>query len=487
MHGGMKRLLALTSTLALATACGNDNPSVPKAECQVEAIDLSACQLSSLSAVQPEGIWNLNINLNDRSGAAAAMRLSGGGSNTQMLMGLAATERQSTPESFFLASEFQGSNNVTMRFAVAGCSSSGPGQMSGIFRRCANGTADMKGTFEAIRLGRRAGEAEASGVELVSEVKLTEATATNVAVAHGHAYVTAGAKGLITFDLSDPSQPRQVRQYELSNDYYTDALVNGNTLYVASRRSGIAVFDITNPAVPVRLRSVPESVVEVNSLALDGNVLYAASPAPNAEVYVYDVATPAEPKQLRRYFVEGAEPVAGEVPLHVAAMGGRLYVSNWSFGMTVSDVTTPASPKLLGRFANGTSAATAVGMVGDRAYAFDAGEDWGAHLSVLDVSAPATVARTGEFRTRPEVSIRSVVFSGTKVYMAYGQDGLRIVDVSVPGSPQQVGYYNTWRETDAGHGVVFLEGLSKVHVPGDGFVYATDSSRGLLIFRETTE
>jgi len=483
----MKRLLAVTTTLALATACGNGNSSEPKAECQVEAIDLSACQLSTLAAVQPEGIWNLNINLNDGSGAAAAMRLSGGGSNTQMLLGVAATERQSTPESFFLASEYQNANGVTIRFAAAGCSSTGPGQMSGIFRRCANGNADMKGTFEAIRVTRRAGEAEASGVELVGEVAVTGAMVTNVTVAHGHAFVTAGAKGLVVFDLSDPAKPRQVALSEPSNDYFTDALVNGQTLYVASRRSGVIVFDITNPASPVRMRSVPESVVEVTSLALDANILYAASPAPNSEVYVYDVATPAEPKQLTRYFVEGAEPLAGEVPLHVAAMDGKLYVSNWSFGLSVSDVTTPSRPKLLGRFASATSRAAAVGKVGSRTLAFDAGEDWGAHLSVLDVGTPSTVARVGEFRTRPEVSIRSVAFSGTKVYMAYGQDGLRIVDVSLPGEPREVGYYNTWRETDAGHGVVFLEGLSKVHVPGDGYVYATDSSRGLLIFRETAE
>ncbi|WP_426750626.1 LVIVD repeat-containing protein [Myxococcus sp. Y35] len=483
----MKRLLAITSTLALVTACGNDNPSAPKAECQLEAIDLSACQLPTLAAVQPEGIWNLNINLNDGSGAAAAMRLSGGGSNNQLLLGVNATERQSTPESFFLASEYQQSPDLTIRFAVAGCSSTGPGQMSGIFRRCANGAVDMKGTFDAVRLGRRAGEEEASGVELVAEVALTGATATNVAVANGHAFVTAGAKGLYIFDLSNPAQPRQVAMSEPPDDYFTDALVNGQTLYVASRRSGVIVYDVSNPANIVRLRSVPESVVEVNALALDGNVLYAASPAPNAEVYVYDVATPAEPKQLTRYFVEGAEPRAGEVPLHVTAMGGRLYVSNWSYGMTVSDVTTPSNPKLLGRFGSASSRATAVGMVGDRTLAFDVGEDWGAHLSVLDVGMPATVSRIGEYRTRPEVSIRSVALSGTRAYIAYGQDGLRVVDVSVPGEPRQVGYYNTWRESDPGHGVAFLEGLSKVRAPGDGFVYATDSARGLLIFRDVVE
>ncbi|GHG97687.1 hypothetical protein [Comamonas sp. JC664] len=483
----MKRLLAVTSTLALATACGNGNSTEPKAECQIEAIDLSACQLSSLAGVQPEGIWNLNINLNDGGGAASAMRLSGGGSTTPMLMGVNATERQSTPESFFMASEFQNASGIAIRFAIAGCGSTGPGQMTGIFRRCANGNLDMRGTFEAVRVERRAGEDEASGVALVSEVRLTDATATNVTVANGHAFVTMGAKGLAIYDVSNPEQPRRLALSEPSNDYFTSTLVNGQTLYVGSRRSGVIVFDITNPASPVRLRSVPESVVEVTSLTLDGTTLYAASPAPNSEVYVYDVATPAEPRQLTRYFVEGAEPLAGEVPLNVTAHGGRLYVSNWSYGMTVSDVTTPARPKMLGRFASAASRATVVGVVEGRTLAFDVGEDWGSHLSVLDVGMPATVSRVGEFRTRPHVAVRDVAFSGTKVYLAYGQDGLRIVDVGVPGEPRQVAYYNTWRESDAGHGVGFLEGLSKVHVPGDGYIYATDSSRGLLIFRDTVE
>ncbi|AKQ67706.1 putative lipoprotein [Myxococcus hansupus] len=483
----MKRLLAVTSTLALATACGNGNSSEPKAECQLEAIDLSACQLSSLAGVQPEGIWNLNINLNDGGGAAAAMRLSGGGSTTPMLMGFNATERQSTPESFFMASEFQNTSGITVRFAVAGCGSTGPGQMTGIFRRCANGNLDMRGTFEAVRTVRRAGEADATGVELISEVAMPGVMATNVSVSNGLAIVTLGAKGFEIYDVSDPSQPRKVAQHQPSSDYYSTSLLNGQTLYVGSRRNGTVVFDLSNPTKPMQLRSVPESVVEVTSLSMDGNVLYAASPAPNSEVYVYDIATPADPKQLTRYFVEGTEPLAGEVPLSVTAQGGRLYVSNWSFGMSVSDVTTPARPKLLGRFASSASRATAVGQVAGRTLAFDVGEDWGAHLSLLDVGAPATVSRVGEFRMRPDVSVRDVALSGNRVYLAYGQDGLRVVDVSVPGEPRQVGYYNTWRETDAGHGVVFLEGLNKVSVPGDGYIYATDSSRGLLIFRDTVE
>ncbi|MFP2932208.1 LVIVD repeat-containing protein [Pyxidicoccus sp. 3LG] len=480
----MRRLFALSSTLVLALGCGKDDTPEDKAECQVEAIDLSACQRSTLSAVQSEGIWNLNILLNDNSGTASSMRLSDPG-NVPTMLGFPITERQVSDDTYFLATDTTDSAGGVMRYVLAGCSSTGPGQLAGIFRRCRSGTADLKGTFEAVRVQRRAGEEESSKVALVGEEKLPRGTPIEMTVANGHAYIAAGAEGLFIFNVTDPAHPRKVAESKPSTDYYSDVLVHGETLYVATQQSGIAVFGLTDPTAPTRIRSVPERAVEVSALAVDGNLLFAASPEPNAEVLVYDITKPTEPALVTRYFVEGSEPDLNERPLDVAAAGGKLYVSHWAYGLTVSDVTTPTKPKLLGRFASATSRTTAVGTVGSRTLAFDAGEDWGAHLRVLDVATPASVTQVGEFRLRPEVSIKALALSGTKLYVAYYQDGLRVLDVAVPGEIRQLGYYNTWRETDAGRGVSFLEGLNTIRVPGDGYIYATDTSRGLLIFRET--
>ncbi len=480
----MRRLLALSSTLFLALGCGKDDKSEVKAECQLEAIDLSACQRSSLALVQADGIWNLNVELNDGSGAAGTMRLTGLASGPALL-GLNVTERQVLADTFFLASDVVDTRGISVRYAVAGCSATGPGQLAGIFRRCQNGRADLQGTFEAVRLARRAGEVESSKVERVGEIALPRGSATELAVAHGHAYVVAGKEGLFIFDVRNPSQPSKVAEAKPSADVYNDVLVNGPTLYLATKSSGIVVFDLTDPKAPARVRSVPETAVEVSALAVDGNLLFAASPFPNAEVLIYDITKPTEPKLVTRYFVEGSEPGMGERPLDVTAAGGRLYVSHWTYGMTVSDVTTPSKPKLLGRFAGTTSRTTVVGTLGSRTVAFDAGEDWDAHLRVLNVTVPALPEQMGAFRLRPEVSIRSVVLSGTKLYVAYYQDGLRVLDVSVPGEPRQVGYYNTWRETDLGRGGTFFDGLNTLRVPGDGYIYATETARGLMIFRET--
>jgi hypothetical protein len=487
----MRRLLALSSTLVLGMGCGKDVKSEPKAECQLEAIDLSACQRSTLAAVQPDGVWNLNVMLNDNSGAASSMRLSGESSGASLL-GFSVTERQVSADTFFMASDLVDTDGYPMRYVVAGCSATGPGQMAGVFRRCRDGATDLQGTFEAARVTRRAGEEESYKMELVGTAPLPRGSATELAVANGRAYVVAGKEGLFVYDVSNPAQPRKVGEVKPSDDFYNDVLVHGQTLYVGTQKSGVAVFDLTDPSLPTRVRSVPGKAAEVTGLSIDGNLLFAASPTPDSEVIIFDISQPNAPRALKNYYVEGAEPARGERPLDVTALGGWLYVSHWSYGLTASkvviDTTKPeqVNATLKGRFAGATSRTTAVGVLGSRTVAFDVGEDWGAHLSVLNVSAPEVgVDQVGEFRLRPEVSIRAVTLAGTKLYVAYYQDGLRVLDVSVPGEPRQVAYYNTWRESDPGRGLTFFEGLNTIRVPGDGYVYATETSRGLMIFRET--
>ncbi|MCK8496155.1 hypothetical protein VZQ01_04270 [Myxococcus faecalis] len=485
----MRRLFVLSSTLVLALGCGKDGDSKNKAECHLAAINLSSCQRSSLAALQPAGVWNVNVELNDGSGSAGALRLSG--ADGAKVLGFTVTEQQHTEDSYYLAADVVDPFERTVRYAFAGCEASSPSRMKGTFRRCVDGELDLQGTFEAARLQRKADEVEGSGVELVREVALQDPSAGELVVAKeltvvgGRAYLALGKDGLAIYDVSVPSETRKLYSGKPSSDVYNDLVVHGTLAYVASQKSGLVIYDVADPEKPVLLRSLTDPSVEVGALALNGNLLFAASPAPNGEVLIFDVTTPLQPKLLKRYFIEGAEPLSGEVPFDVVSVGNRLYVSNWTFGVTVSDITTPSAPKLLGRFGGSASRSLAVGSVNERPLVFSGGEDWGAFVSVLDVSNPASTLQVGEFRVRPEVSVRAMALSGTKLYVAHYQDGLRVADVSNPSAPRQVAYFNTYRETDAGRGLSFFEGLNAIAVPGDGYIYTTESSRGLLIFRET--
>jgi hypothetical protein len=61
---------------------------------------------------------------------------------------------------------------------------------------------------------------------------------------------------------------------------------------------------------------------------------------------------------------------------------------------------------------------------------------------------------------------------------------IRVLDVSNPSQPRELAHYNTLRETDPGRTDGLFEGAIGIRVPGDGYVYAVDLARGLLILPE---
>ena len=126
----------------------------------------------------------------------------------------------------------------------------------------------------------------------------------------------------------------------------------------------------------------------------------------------------------------------------------------------------------------------AVGVIGERTIAFEASEGWGSQVRAFNVTDPDNITLVGQFQMRPESSVSGLTLVGTRLYVAHTLDGLRVLDVSNPSTPRQVAHYNTWRESDVGRGQVFVDGLSSVKVPGDGYIYATETSRGLLVLRE---
>ena len=491
----MNRLLVtMTGVLLLSTGCPTQEPE--KKECQLEAFDLSACDRSSLSTVTGDGIWHVNVTL-EGSETSGAMRLT---AEDAQLFGAPLTERRTEGDTFFLASDFQDPGYAATRFALAACQATAPNQVKGEFRRCSGGAADLKGTFEAVRVSRYANEAEASGLTLVHEALLpNKAVGMNVFVANKYAYVTALGSGLFVYHVGDPAVGAPVKKAEvipIRGDSWHQAWVMGSTLYVASSLEGLIIFDVSNPEVPKRVRTLPIPAVEVWGLHVAGNRLYAMSPAPRAEVLIYDLQIPQAPSLLSRYVVEDSAPEQGDSPVGGAFLDGKLYIGHWRYGLAVTDVSK-AKPEKAGsfRYDKASSRYVAVGVIGGKTIAFEASEGWGSRVRALEVTEPEdetkplNIRELASYVLRPESSVLGVTLVGTKLYVAHSLDGLRVLDVSNLGGTgpyqlPQASWYNTWRETDPGRGRFFLDGLSSVMVPGDGYIYATDTSRGLLIFRE---
>lgn len=480
----MKRTLTVLAALLLAGCPQVDEPGF---ECQPEAFDLSACNRSTLQALSAEGIWNLQLTV---GGGISLHALRLGAAST--LLGLPVSEQRVEGDTLYVAADAQAQDGTPLRYTLVGCEASAPERFRGQFRLCVNGrrSADLEGSFEAARLGWRQGEPQASGLELVAEQALTlerGGAAVDVFVSGGYAYVSALRDGLAIYDVRSPASPQRVAvRLPSEGDAWLQARLKGSVLMVASALRGIILFDVSDPSAPRQLRTLPDTAVEVQSLLVDGERLFAVSPTPRAEVLLYDVSRPDQPTLQSRFVVADSDPTVGELPMDVAVQGNRLYISHWSYGLVVADVTDLRKPTLLGsyRYPKAASRSVAVGTLGSRTLAFELSESWDGRVRVLDVSAPEGIGQVGEFRLRPEVAPHAMSLVGTRLYTAWYQEGLRVLDVSVPSEPRQVAHYNTWRDSDPRRGLSFYEGLSGLHVPGDGYIYTAETSRGLLIFRE---
>ncbi len=84
-------------------------------------------------------------------------------------------------------------------------------------------------------------------------------------------------------------------------------------------------------------------------------------------------------------------------------------------------------------------ASVAVAVVGGFAYV----ADYGPTLRVIDVSAPSTPVEVGSLNTPSSAdSFEDVAAAGNYAYVADGADGLRVIDVSTPSAPVEVGLLN---------------------------------------------
>ncbi|MCY1018434.1 LVIVD repeat-containing protein [Pyxidicoccus sp. MSG2] len=456
--------------------------------------DVSQCSPEALAAVPPHGIYMADLRMERRladggtriSPAAARFVLRSDG-GPDMMSSAPLLQRQTDGGTFFVAGRNPYTGLVT---ALAGCQVPLPGIITGCFSRCVDGLFAGAGTFEAHNVAVHPGEPESSGgLELLSESFVALGMPADVYVAKHHAYVVsfnhAGVDGGLTvFDVSDPRHPIFKASISLPGDsYWNGVWAKGDALYIASLNSGVLVYDITNPGAPEFVRSFAAGPEGVHTVLVDGNRLHAMSL--DSSTLVFDVTNPLSPVLLQS--ISLPEELSSAGPHDAFAYEGRLYVSNGFGGLSVMDVTDLENVRHLGQFVHGGGAYahhSEVGTFAGRTIAFEGGEASGAHLRVLDVTDPAHIVKMGEFRLRPVTSIHNFLLRGTRLYVAWYQEGLRVLDVSNPTKPRQVAHYNTFRETDPGRTDNLTEGAFGIRVPGDGAVYLVDSSRGLLIFNE---
>lgn len=154
-------------------------------------------------------------------------------------------------------------------------------------------------------------------------------------------------------------------------------------------------------------------------------------------VYILQVSVPSNPIKIS----ENIHTKGIVLDLFYNITTKRLYIADGDWGLEIWDINDYTNPVKLGCWCDTSSYVQNVYVSGSYAYIVDG------NLRVIDVSIPTNPQEVGNFET-PGTAM-GVYVSGTYAYIAdHSPNSLRVIDVSNPTAPHEVGYCDVFHAMD---------------------------------------
>ena len=372
--------------------------------------------------------------------------------------------------------------------AIDVCDVLADGTLRGSIVQCYGETCWDPYELEVAPTHRIAGESEGQHLTLLGELAL-DGRPLNVRAAGDHAYLAMGGAGLRVVSVANPAAPVVVGSYVPAVDnYFNDVkLVEAaGRRYAVLAGSPVEVIDVTTPASPSLVATM---ATDAHTVFLDGTMAYSVD-GMRAELDIFDIADPRAPIQRAAFEVPGLPSFSGFHDLYAA--GGFVYLSTFGYGLVVVDARAPSAPVVAGMTAEDPSrrywhspwvtqvAGKPVIVHGDEF----AGPESGVRLLDGDPASPTYLGTLGDWHLRDDISTHNVMAHGATVYLSHYQDGIRVLDITNPATPTQLGYFNTWSE-DIATAAAFSGAIGLDLDVARRRIYVADLLRGFLVLQGT--
>jgi hypothetical protein len=256
-----------------------------------------------------------------------------------------------------------------------------------------------------------------------------------VAIRQGYAYFGCDNWFRI-FDISDPSAPQELGVYNIPGTFARSVGLKDNFALIANTQGGLQIIDISSPTTPTFVDSCLFSGGYAYDVAIKGNYAFVVVSYGDHGLNVVDITDIYNPHVVARltfpYNVISSVSISG----NLACVGTR-YSSNEFY---VVDITNPLNPTILGsaNLSYVVPDGRAVVAVDSNAYVqVEQSTLYQANLSRIDISNPSSPVIDSLY-SLPGYALR-VCISNDYAYLANDKGGLRIIDISNPINPYEVG------------------------------------------------
>ena len=258
----------------------------------------------------------------------------------------------------------------------------------------------------------------------------TPGNAQELIVRDHYAYVAhAETNGLRIIDVQNPRAPSETGFYPTPKGAYGVALA-GTTAYIAA--GDIEIADISDPASPRYAGFITPSLYNlVYDVQIEGHFAYLAESdrTDDGEIRILDISDSAHPAVLSRTSTHGCATKIALAGDH-AFIVNRYFTTSADSGLAIVDIADRHNPALINLYA---TYARVIDIAVSGSYAYAPAR---AGLFVLDVSDPQNPFQSG-FCPLPYFGT-SISISGQYAFLVYGGH-LMIVDIEQPSSPKYVG------------------------------------------------
>ncbi len=333
-----------------------------------------------------------------------------------------------------------------------------------------------------------------------------------IVVKDNYAFLASYYNGVRAIDISNPYNPTLVDS--ILAHYAIETLsiaIEGNLLFSSNNEGFVYVVDISDPNNLKEVSHIDTDNKDLKKLFISDNYLFALSTYNLEEkrIVLFDISNPNHIKEITSYETKGINIRGITIKNHFAL------ISEGNNGLRIVDISDPTSPIPYGLYKqvgvrfnrliiNGNYAYNVSGMdsidifeisnlpkiekvgvfkndppYGINDLSFDAQyavSSLGfAGLLILNASDPKELVPINQFKFQTHQSFPEalgVTIKGIYIYVANGQDGFRIVDISDPSNPKAIGKL----ETESRANEVFVEdNIAYVNVSGNG-IYVIDVS-----------
>jgi hypothetical protein len=278
-------------------------------------------------------------------------------------------------------------------------------------------------------------------------------------------YVNVAAEGLDIFDISDPKNPRLLRNYSTEDSTY--ALIRKDSkLFLANGLEGVEVLDISDPNHLLRLAYIRTDDDNATSVALadDGKTLAIGT---EEGILLYDIEKITMPRFLGDFDTNGTVR-----DLRFSNDLKSLYLANFDYGLELLDI----------RYPNNIERMSAVAMEGS---ACDIEQPLLSSSDRLYVASLTSTVKKVDITDLNEPELRyyydphdgSQIWdmqfdaTGRWLYLAKASRGFEIVGIDALGNALHVGGYDT---NATARGVAVNSART--------FAYVADGEEGLKVF-----